>query len=157
MCALGSASMLLVSAFEWDVAPEKFLEDKMGVTGWLLEKLNLDKELPFSFDPQDAQFLDFIRGTSLKCLSKSYIGVACCRFVSCCFCCVMLCFSSFSSSSSFPYSLLLFSSLLVAKPTKPTQFSCLALLAYFPTSVLFIHLLPISHPSAAYLLFTDYL
>lgn len=58
---IGFASLLLVTGFELDVVPERFLEDKLIVTGWLIEKLKLKKRLPFSLSPDDEGFRDFIR------------------------------------------------------------------------------------------------
>ena len=57
----GFASLLLVAAFELDVVPERFLEDKLIVTAWLLEKLDLHTVVPFSLRPDDEGFRDFIR------------------------------------------------------------------------------------------------
>lgn len=60
---LGFSSLLLVTAFELDVVPERFLEDKLIVTGWLIEKLRLPKRLPFKLHPHDERFKDFIRSS----------------------------------------------------------------------------------------------
>lgn len=58
---IGFACILLAAGLEWDIVPERYLEDKLIVTGWLLEKLNLDKELPFPMSPYSKDFLQFIR------------------------------------------------------------------------------------------------
>lgn len=60
---LGFSSLLLVTAFELDVVPERFLEDKLIVTGWLIQKLHLPKRLPFKLHPHDERFKDFIRSS----------------------------------------------------------------------------------------------
>ena len=57
----GFACLILVAGFEVDVVPERFLEDKLLVTGWLIEKLKLDQHLPFSLNPDDEDFRCFIR------------------------------------------------------------------------------------------------
>eukprot|EP00981_Chlorochromonas_danica_P015079 scaffold10372_cov243-Ochromonas_danica.AAC.4 len=61
---VGFAALMLVAAFELDVVPERFLEDKLIVTGWLIEKLNLDKALPFKLSPWEPAFREFIRESS---------------------------------------------------------------------------------------------
>lgn len=60
---LGFAALILLVAFELDVVPERFLEDKLLVTGWLLEKAKLDADLPFSLNSNDEGFRDFIRSS----------------------------------------------------------------------------------------------
>ena len=58
---LGFASLLLVAGFEMDVVPERFLEEKLRVTGWLLQMLKADKILPFQLSPSNEDFIKFIR------------------------------------------------------------------------------------------------
>lgn len=58
---IGFASLLLVTGFELDVIPDRFLEDKLIVTGWLIEKLRLHKIIPFKLSPDDPEFIQFIR------------------------------------------------------------------------------------------------
>lgn len=58
---VGFASLLLVTTFELDVVPERFLEDKLLVTGWLIEKLNMQKELNFDINTYNDDFLNFLR------------------------------------------------------------------------------------------------
>lgn len=58
---IGFNSLLCVTGFELDVVPERFLEDKLIVTGWLIEKLNMAKDLPFNLHYSDERFLEFIR------------------------------------------------------------------------------------------------
>ena len=66
LCFAGFASLLLVAAFELDVVPERYLEDKLTVTGWMIEKIEdaYNIKAPFStsniFDPR---FRDFIRAS----------------------------------------------------------------------------------------------
>eukprot|EP01040_Poterioochromonas_malhamensis_P005624 gene5624-6044_t len=59
----GFASLLLVTGFELDVVPERFLDDKLIVTGWLIEKLKLPQRLPFKLHPDNEGFRDFIRNS----------------------------------------------------------------------------------------------
>jgi hypothetical protein len=62
----GFASLLLVAAFEMDVAPERFLEDKLIVTGWLAQKLRLDHLLDFDVNDHTCdRFLRFLRHSPL--------------------------------------------------------------------------------------------
>jgi hypothetical protein len=60
---VGFASLLLIAGFELDVVPDRFLEDKLIVTGWLIEKLNYQDRLPFTLSASDEGFLDFIRSS----------------------------------------------------------------------------------------------
>jgi hypothetical protein len=63
---VGFGSLLLVTSFELDVVPERFLEEKLIVTGWLIEKLKYkSSSLPFHLSPHDPFFLDFIRSSPL--------------------------------------------------------------------------------------------
>ena len=69
----GFASLLLVAFFELDVVPERYLEDKLMVTTWLMEKLQKRKllnnsekaeyipDMHFSLNCRDPRFLSFIR------------------------------------------------------------------------------------------------
>jgi hypothetical protein len=62
LSCVGFASLLFLTGFELDVVPERFLEDKLLVTAWLIERLNYSpQKLPFSLDPTDPLFIDFIR------------------------------------------------------------------------------------------------
>jgi hypothetical protein len=45
------------------VVPERFLDDKVLVTGWLLEKLGADKVLPFRLHRHNKEFVDFIKNS----------------------------------------------------------------------------------------------
>jgi hypothetical protein len=60
---LGFASLILVAAFELDVEPARFLEDKQMVTGWLIEKLGIDHHLPFRLGPHSKEFREFLRNS----------------------------------------------------------------------------------------------
>jgi len=75
---LGFASLLLVAGFELDVLPQSFLEAKLMVTGWLLEKLGADKDLPFRLSAH-----------RFVCLFVCLFGCCCC--CCCCWCCVCKC------------------------------------------------------------------
>lgn len=57
----GFISLLLLTAFELDVVPDKFLEQKLMVTIWLIQKLDMAKEFPFRLSPHSEEFLSFIR------------------------------------------------------------------------------------------------
>lgn len=59
----GFGSLMLIAGFELDVAPERFLEDKLLVTGWLIQKLKFNQRLPFRLAPQCAEFRKFIRNS----------------------------------------------------------------------------------------------
>lgn len=63
LAGFGFASLLLVAAFELDVGPATFLEDKMIVTAWLIRKLQLDSNLPFRLSPTCPAFLHFLRNS----------------------------------------------------------------------------------------------
>jgi hypothetical protein len=54
----------MLALFEMDVAPDRFLEDKLIVTGWLIQKLNLDHMVDFNVnDIRCEKFLNFIRNS----------------------------------------------------------------------------------------------
>lgn len=57
----GHGALMLVAGFELDVSPERFLEDKVMITGWLIQKLGMDKMLPFRLGPHNIQFREFLR------------------------------------------------------------------------------------------------
>lgn len=58
---IGFGSLLLVAAFELDVEPERYLDQKLLVTGWLIKKLGLRHHLKFTLRPHDNRFLEFLR------------------------------------------------------------------------------------------------
>lgn len=60
---LGFSSLLFIAAFEMDVIPERYLEDKLVVTGWLIEKLGYKTIVPFKLRPCDEGFRTFIRSS----------------------------------------------------------------------------------------------
>lgn len=64
LAALGFACLLLVAAFELDVVPERFLEDKLLITSWLLKKSGRSKLLPFKLHYKSKELLEFIRESS---------------------------------------------------------------------------------------------
>jgi hypothetical protein len=59
----GFGSLIFLAAFELDVAPERFLDDKLMITKWLIQKLKMDKLLPFRLSPHNKEFRDFIRNS----------------------------------------------------------------------------------------------
>jgi len=59
---LGFSSLILTSLFELDVLPQRFLEDKLRVTSWLIEKLGYrNKLLPFRLGSHSPELLEFLR------------------------------------------------------------------------------------------------
>ena len=58
---LGFGSLILTSLFELDVLPERFLEDKLRVTSWLIEKLGYRNKLPFRLGSRSLGLLEFLR------------------------------------------------------------------------------------------------
>lgn len=66
LCFAGFASLLLVAAFELDVVPDRYLEDKLTVTGWLIERLEDEYKLKAPFSTSNiyhATFREFIRSS----------------------------------------------------------------------------------------------
>lgn len=59
----GFLALTFVAGFELDVAPERFLEDKQMITGWFIEKLGMEKQLPFRLGPHNKEFRHFIRSS----------------------------------------------------------------------------------------------
>lgn len=59
----GFGLLLLVAAFELDVAPERFLEDKLMVTAWLLKRAGHRDKLPFRLHARSSELLQFVRGS----------------------------------------------------------------------------------------------
>lgn len=57
----GFFSLVFVACFELDVEPTRFLEDKMIVTGWLINKLGLEKDLDFSLSSPSNEYREFLR------------------------------------------------------------------------------------------------
>ena len=58
----GFASLIMTALFELDVVPDRFLEDKLIVTGWLIEKLKMDSMVDFDVnDFRSEKFLEFLR------------------------------------------------------------------------------------------------
>lgn len=58
---VGFLSLLLLSSFESDVSSDRFLEDKLLVTRWLLQRLGAHKILPFSLGVNSRPFREFLR------------------------------------------------------------------------------------------------
>ena len=68
MClsVVGYGAVMLLAGFELDASNSAYLEDKLIVTGWLIERLiSIDSnlELPFKVQPSDNRFLEFIRNS----------------------------------------------------------------------------------------------
>lgn len=60
---MGFASMAIVAAFELDVEPARFLEDKQMITGWLIEKLGMRSKLKFKLNATNLEFREFLRNS----------------------------------------------------------------------------------------------
>lgn len=58
---LGFLSLFLVAAYELDVVPERFYEQKLINTIWLMEKLKLQEHVDFNLSIYDEKFREFIR------------------------------------------------------------------------------------------------
>lgn len=60
---IGFLSLILVSLFELDVSPQRFLEDKLLVTGWLIDKLGYRRRLSshFKLHSTSQGLLQFLR------------------------------------------------------------------------------------------------
>lgn len=63
LACIGFTSLILVASCELDVVPERFLEDKLMVTAWLLHRLGDDKKLPFSLEIHNKEYIEFIRSS----------------------------------------------------------------------------------------------
>jgi hypothetical protein len=63
LACIGFTSLILVASCELDVVPERFLEDKLMITSWLLHRLGDDKKLPFTLEIHNKEFLEFIRSS----------------------------------------------------------------------------------------------
>lgn len=61
LACFGFAALLLVAFFELDVVPERFLDDKLMVTSWLIQKLKRKEKLPFSLHFTSPGLLEFVR------------------------------------------------------------------------------------------------
>lgn len=65
LALIGFASLLLVAGFELNVVPDQFLQEKLMVTGWLIEKLHMEDMLDFDVnDFRNEKFIKFIRSSS---------------------------------------------------------------------------------------------
>lgn len=58
---IGFFSLLVIAVFEVDVSSESFLEQKVLITSWFLEILDVEKHLDFSPHVHNPKLLDFIR------------------------------------------------------------------------------------------------
>lgn len=56
-------SLIVVAMFEVDVSSKLFLEEKLLVTSWLLEKLGMDEYLNFDLHHYEPKLLEFIRNS----------------------------------------------------------------------------------------------
>jgi len=63
IAVFGYVCLFFVAAIELDVEPARFLDDKIMVTGWLIEKLKLEDELLFSINSVSEDFKDFLRSS----------------------------------------------------------------------------------------------
>ena len=56
-------SLIVVAMFEVDVSSKLFLEEKLLVTSWLLEKLGMQRHLQFEMSQYEPKLLEFIRAS----------------------------------------------------------------------------------------------
>jgi hypothetical protein len=63
LCQLGFFCLIVVAMFEVDVSSAVFLEEKLIITCWLLEKLDMKKHLKFNLSQYEPQLLEFIRAS----------------------------------------------------------------------------------------------
>lgn len=65
LALIGFSSLIFTSLFELDVSPQRFLEDKLLVTGWLLEKLGYSRKLSpyFKLHSTSQGLLEFLRAS----------------------------------------------------------------------------------------------
>jgi hypothetical protein len=63
LAQLGFICLLIVAMFEVDVSSLVFLEEKLVITSWLLEKLKIDKYLNFKPSQYSPELLDLIRSS----------------------------------------------------------------------------------------------
>lgn len=58
---IGFFSLLIIAVFEVDVSSESFLEQKILITSWFLQLLDMEKHLKFSAHAHNPKLLEFIR------------------------------------------------------------------------------------------------
>lgn len=63
LSVLGFSFLLLICAFESDVSPDRFLEDKLMVTAWFFERMGADTLLDFPLDVDNAAYRYFVRSS----------------------------------------------------------------------------------------------
>lgn len=68
----GFGFLLLICAFESDVSPDRFLEDKLMITAWFLERIGAENLLQFPLDINDLSYRSFIRRSSLRHLFEEF-------------------------------------------------------------------------------------
>jgi hypothetical protein len=61
LAQIGFICLIIVAMFEVDVSSLVFLEEKLVITAWLLEKLQIDKYLNFKLSQYSPELLDLIR------------------------------------------------------------------------------------------------
>jgi hypothetical protein len=68
----GFSFLLLICAFESDVSPDRFLEDKLMVTAWFLERMGAESVLDFPLDVYHTHYRRFIRKSKLRPLFEEF-------------------------------------------------------------------------------------
>lgn len=61
LSVVGFSFLLLICAFESDVSPDRFLEDKLMVTAWYLQRIGADGVLDFPLDVSNGAYRHFVR------------------------------------------------------------------------------------------------
>ena len=72
LSVIGFSFLLLICAFESDVSPERFLEDKLMITAWYLERLGAESLLSFPLDVHNNEYRFFIRTSKLRPLFEEF-------------------------------------------------------------------------------------
>lgn len=60
LAVTGFSFLLLICAFESDVSPDRFLEDKLMITSWFLEFIGADQILDFPLTIDNSEYRNFI-------------------------------------------------------------------------------------------------
>ena len=63
LAQIGFFCLIIVAMFEVDVSSSVFLEVKLIITCWLLEKLQIEQYLPFQLSPYSHELLELLRSS----------------------------------------------------------------------------------------------
>lgn len=61
LAVIGFSFLLLICAFESDVSPDRFLEDKLMVTAWFLERIGAESLLDFPLEERSGAYRYWVR------------------------------------------------------------------------------------------------